>query len=497
MRFRKSQPIFKWQKYFSDVWKAVSSMKSSGIGGQAVIEGVMMKNKDRYAIAVRKPDKMIETKIEQYDGLAKKHPMFKYPILRGVGAFIESMVIGMKTLTYSASFYEEEEIKPSKLETTMGKVFKEKAESAVMGITVVVSILAAIGIFMVLPFFIAEFFKKATDSATVLALIEGVIRMGIFIAYVVGISQMQDIKRVFMYHGAEHKTINCVENGKELTIENVRTQSRYHKRCGTSFLFLVMFISILFFMVIRVDDMALRMALRILLVPVIAGVSYEFIRLAGRSDNGIVNLLSKPGMWLQGLTTREPEDDMIEVAIQSVEAVFDWRAYQQEARQEEEAKKAVAETAAVQETEEQAADRLEKGEIQEDKEEVIENRPVVQKEALKKEIPKETALQRVDLQKEASQKETFPKGSQKEEIPKEEASKKEEKTVSTTIRAVKKAENSRTVRETRWEREHALAEKESRKEREFGIPMESISRPEEDDDDDEILKALDKYFDEI
>ncbi|MFW5630340.1 MAG: DUF1385 domain-containing protein [Acetivibrio ethanolgignens] len=420
-------------------------MKSSGIGGQAVIEGVMMKNKEQYAVAVRKPDKVIEVKVEKYHGIAEKYSIFKYPILRGVGAFVESMAVGMKTLTYSASFYEEEEEKLSPLEETVGKVFKEKAESVVMGITVAVSILLAVAIFMILPFFIAEYFSKLTDNVTLLALVEGLIRVAIFLLYVVAISQMQDIKRVFMYHGAEHKTINCVENGKELTVENVRTQSRYHKRCGTSFLFIVMFISIFFFMVIRVDNAVLRMLLRILLVPVIAGVSYEFIRLAGRSDNAVVHLLSKPGMWLQSLTTREPENDMIEVAIQSVEAVFDWRAYQKEEKTPREAtakeltakETAASETAAVQEPE-----------------------AVIAAEEVK------AAAEAVS---------------------------------GTKIRAAKKAENSRTVRETRRERERLLAEEESREgrlKRESGIPIESIVRPDVDDDDDDILKALDKYFDE-
>lgn len=420
-------------------------MKSSGIGGQAVIEGVMMKNKEQYVVAVRKPDKVIEVKVEKYHGIAEKYFIFKYPILRGVGAFVESMAVGMKTLTYSASFYEEEEEKPSPLEETVGKVFKEKAESVVMGITVAVSILLAVAIFMILPFFIAEYFSKLTDNVTLLALVEGLIRVAIFLLYVVAISQMQDIKRVFMYHGAEHKTINCVENGKELTVENVRTQSRYHKRCGTSFLFIVMFISIFFFMVIRVDNAVLRMLLRILLVPVIAGVSYEFIRLAGRSDNAVVHLLSKPGMWLQSLTTREPENDMIEVAIQSVEAVFDWRAYQKEEKTPREAtakeltakETAASETAAVQEPE-----------------------AVIAAEEVK------AAAEAVS---------------------------------GTKIRAAKKAENSRTVRETRRERERLLAEEESREgrlKRESGIPIESIVRPDVDDDDDDILKALDKYFDE-
>lgn len=309
-------------------------MKSSGIGGQAVIEGVMMKNKDSYAVAVRKPDNNIEVKVEEYHSVGEKHVLARLPIIRGVVAFVESMVIGTKTLTYSASFYEEEEdVKESKLEKTMGKLFKEKAESVVMALTIMASIALAVGIFMVLPVAIAEYFKKLTENPQLLALAEGGIRITLFIAYVLLISQMQDIKRVFMYHGAEHKTINCVESGKELTIENVRECSRQHKRCGTSFMFLVMFISVIFFIFLRFDDFWLRILSRVLLVPVIAGISYEFIRLAGNSDSFFVNLFSKPGLWLQGLTTKEPDDSMIEVAIQSVEAVFDWRAYQEKEKQ--------------------------------------------------------------------------------------------------------------------------------------------------------------------
>ncbi len=345
-------------------------MKSSGIGGQAVIEGVMMKNQDVYAIAVRKPDKKIEVKNEEYKSIQKKYPMLKLPIIRGMVSFAESMVIGMKTLTYSASFYEEEEVKPTKMEETLGKVFKGKTESIVMGATIVFSIILAVAIFMITPFFIAEVFKKIVSNTTVLALIEGLIRITIFIAYVVAISFMNDIKRVFMYHGAEHKTINCIENGLPLTVKNVRKQSKAHKRCGTSFLFIVMFVSIIFFLFIRVDNIWLRMVFRILLVPVIAGVSYEFIRLAGNSESKVVDLLSKPGLWLQALTTREPDDSMIEVAIASVEAVFDWKKYQEEAKNEktfeknakEEEKKVVAiqadsETAATKEVKITAKER--------------------------------------------------------------------------------------------------------------------------------------------
>ena len=246
------------------------------------------------------------------------------PILRGVFNFIDSLVLGMQTLTYSASFFEEEEATDKKVDA--------KKENAMMGGTVVLSIVLAVGIFMMLPYFISSFFQKLIPSSLLLALLEGVIRLAIFIGYVALISLMEDIRRVYMYHGAEHKCINCIEHGMDLNVENVRKSSRLHKRCGTSFLLIVMFLSILFFMFIRVDSAILKVVLRLLLIPVIAGVSYEFIRLAGRSDNAIVNLISKPGLWLQKITTREPDDEMIEVAIKSVEAVFDWKTYVEEIR---------------------------------------------------------------------------------------------------------------------------------------------------------------------
>ena len=196
-----------------------------------------------------------------------------------------------------------------------------------MGLVMMVAIILAVGIFVVVPFLISEALQRPIPSPQLRGLIEGIIRVALFVAYVKLISLMEDIKRVFMYHGAEHKSINCVENGQELTVENVRKQTTVHKRCGTSFLLIVMFVSILFFMFIVVGNLWLRMALRILLIPVIAGLSYEFIRYAGGHDNKVINILSKPGLMLQGLTTKEPTDDMIEVAIASVEAVFDWKAF--------------------------------------------------------------------------------------------------------------------------------------------------------------------------
>lgn len=292
-------------------------MKYSGIGGQAVMEGIMMKNDTKYAVAVRKPDKEIVVEVSQYSGSVKNKKLRNMPILRGVFSFIESMVLGMKTLTFSASFFEDVEEEP----------VDEKKESFLMGLTVAFSIVLAIGIFMVLPYGISLLFQEVIHSELVISLLEGVFRLAIFICYVAVISLMPDIKRVYMYHGAEHKCINCIEHGMELNVENVRKSSRLHKRCGTSFLLIVVLISILFFMVIQVESPLLRLALRIVLIPVIAGISYEFIRLAGRSDNPIVNLFSKPGLMLQKITTREPDDDMIEVGIASVEAVFDWKAY--------------------------------------------------------------------------------------------------------------------------------------------------------------------------
>ncbi len=323
-------------------------MRYSGIGGQAVMEGVMMKNQEKYAVAVRKPDQEIVVETSTYEGLIKNKKIRNMPILRGVFSFIESLVLGMKTLTFSASFFEEEEDEKSgsrKAEKRAGakkpapteeeqKKKEKRQENVLMGGTVAISIVLAVAIFMVLPYYISVFFQRFITSQTLLALLEGVIRLTIFIGYVAAISLMPDIKRVYMYHGAEHKCINCIEQGMDLTVENVRKSSRLHKRCGTSFLLIVMLISIVFFLFIRVDNRILQLLLRLVLIPVIAGVSYEFIRLAGRSDHMLVNLFSKPGLLLQRITSREPDDSMIEVGIASVEAVFDWKAYVKEIREQ-------------------------------------------------------------------------------------------------------------------------------------------------------------------
>lgn len=314
--------------------KEKSNIRASGIGGQAVIEGIMMKNKDKYAVAVRKPDKTIDIDVKEYKSMTEKNKILALPFIRGVFNFADSMVIGIKTLTYSASFFEdeEEEEEPSKFEKWLINKLGEKAESIIMGFAVAFAIIFSIVLFMLLPLFIADVMEKFIPFITQkqVPIIEGVLKMVIFILYVYLISFMSDIKRTYMYHGAEHKCINCIETGNPLTVENVRKSSRFHKRCGTSFLLIVMIISILFFICINVENTALKYIIRVLLIPVIAGISYEFIRLAGRSDNKIISLLSKPGLWLQRITTSEPDDSMIEVGIASVEAVFDWRKYLEE-----------------------------------------------------------------------------------------------------------------------------------------------------------------------
>ena len=305
-------------------------MRYSGIGGQAVLEGVMMKNKDTYAVAVRKSDGEIVVEKKEYKSLFGNGAITRWPLVRGVVNFVDSLVLGMSSLSFSSSFFEEEDTKELS-EQQAAK--KEKKEHVMMGGTIALSIVLAVALFMLLPYWLSTLFSGFGWSDTAIAVVEGVLRVLIFLAYIVGISLMKDIQRVYMYHGAEHKCINCIEHGMDLNVENVRKSSRLHKRCGTSFLFFVIMVSVILFIFIRVDSPLLRVLVRILLIPVIAGISYELIRLAGRSEGKVIGLLSKPGMLLQKLTTREPDDDMIEVGIASVEAVFDWRAYVQEIRE--------------------------------------------------------------------------------------------------------------------------------------------------------------------
>ncbi|MCM1091667.1 MAG: DUF1385 domain-containing protein [Butyrivibrio sp.] len=298
----------------------------SGIGGQAVLEGVMMKNKEKYAVAVRKPNGEIEVELENYQGVLHGSSLTNLPFIRGIFNFLDSMILGTRVLNYSASFYEDEN-EDSKVERTAERVSGGQGEKLLNVLVALFSIALAVGIFVVLPFVISSFFEKYIRNMSLLAILEGCIRIVIFLLYTWGISAMKDIRRLYQYHGAEHKCINCVEKGRPLTVHNVMRSSRLHRRCGTSFIFFVMLVSIVLFFFIRVDNVVQRVLLRILLMPVVAGISYEIIRLAGRSDNIIVRILSAPGMLIQRLTTREPDKQMAEVAIAAVEAVFDWREY--------------------------------------------------------------------------------------------------------------------------------------------------------------------------
>ena len=302
----------------------------SGIGGQAVLEGVMMKNKEKYAVAVRKPDGEIEVEVETYQGLAHGSKFKELPFIRGIFNFLDSLILGTRALNYSASFYEEEEGKETKFDKAMDKMSGGNGEKLLSGIVTVISIMLAVGIFIVLPYFISSLFESFIRNRSLMAIIEGVIRIALFLLYVWGISAMKDIRRLYQYHVAEHKCINCIEKGRPLTVHNVMRSSRLHKRCGTSFIFFVMLVSIVLFFFIQVDNVAEKVILRILLMPVVAGISYEIIRLAGRTDNVFIKILSAPGMWIQRMTTREPDESMAEVAIASVEAVFDWKKYLQD-----------------------------------------------------------------------------------------------------------------------------------------------------------------------
>ena len=302
----------------------------SGIGGQAVLEGVMMKNKEKYAVAVRKPDGEIEVEVETYQGLAHGSKFKELPFIRGIFNFLDSLILGTRALNYSASFYEEEEGKETKFDKAMDKMSGGNGEKLLSGIVTMISIMLAVGIFIVLPYFISSLFESFIRNRSLMAIIEGVIRIALFLLYVWGISAMKDIRRLYQYHGAEHKCINCIEKGRPLTVHNVMRSSRLHKRCGTSFIFFVMLVSIVLFFFIQVDNVAEKVILRILLMPVVAGISYEIIRLAGRTDNVFIKILSAPGMWIQRMTTREPDESMAEVAIASVEAVFDWKKYLQD-----------------------------------------------------------------------------------------------------------------------------------------------------------------------
>ena len=318
--------------YITGSNREITFMKYSGIGGQAVIEGIMMRNGRKYSVGVRKPDGEICVDVKDRIPLTERWKIAGLPFIRGTFSFAESLIVGMSTLMYSASFYEDDEgeAEPGRFEKWLEKTFGDRLDKVIMTVSMVFSVVLAMVLFMWLPLAIAGLIRKFVPSDTVMALIEGVLRVTIFILYIKLVSHTEDIRRTFMYHGAEHKCINCIEHGLPLSVDNVAVSSKEHKRCGTSFIVIVMIIGILFFMVIRVQNPLMRFLSRIVLLPVIAGVSYEFLRLAGRSDNPVVNALSRPGMWMQALTTYEPDDSMIEVAIAAVNAVFDWKVYQAE-----------------------------------------------------------------------------------------------------------------------------------------------------------------------
>ncbi len=312
-------------------------MKSSNIGGQAVMEGIMMRHKDEYSIAVRKPDQTIELKVETYKPVINCGPLLKVPFIRGVFNFIDSLVMGIRCLMYSASFFDEEEEPEEKQkvlteEEKRKKEEKEKKEEKLfMAGTLGLSIVLAVAVFFLLPYFLTNLLRNLIPHPFVISFLEAVVRIVIFLVYLLLISRMKDIQRTFEYHGAEHKCINCIESGMELTVENVLKSSRLHKRCGTSFLFFVMIVSAVLLMLVQSESHIMRIVWRLILIPVVAGVSYEIIRLAGNTDNRVISLLSKPGLALQKLTTREPDAAEAEVAIAAVEAVFDWKTYLEEA----------------------------------------------------------------------------------------------------------------------------------------------------------------------
>lgn len=296
----------------------------TSIGGQALMEGILMRGPTKQAIVVRKPDGELEEKVEELHPVRKKYPILGLPFIRGTVNFIETMVDGVKALTYSASFLpEDEQEEPDKLDLWIEKHFpEEKAEKLIIGLSVALGIMLSVGLFILLPTILAGLFSKFIGNGILRNVIEGVLRIAIFLLYMWLVSKMKEIKRIWQYHGAEHKTIHCYEHGLPLTVENARVQTRLHPRCGTSFMFIVMIISILVFSLVKWSNVWMRMLMRIVLLPVVVGISYEIIKYAGRHDNWLTAILSAPGKALQHLTTAEPDDSMLECAIRSLELVI-------------------------------------------------------------------------------------------------------------------------------------------------------------------------------
>ncbi len=300
-------------------------MSKTYYGGQAVIEGVMMRGKRVYATAVRTPEGEVAVEKKDNETILGKYKLFTYPIFRGISAFLDSLIVGTKILMQSAVLAGEEETEeePSKFEKKLMDKYGEKLNDYMMYFSVAVSIVIALLLFFMLPVWLGSFFNKYISGPHMLSVIEGLLRIIIFLVYIFLISRMKEIQRVFQYHGAEHKTINCYEAGEALTPENVKKHTRLHKRCGTSFMLIVMVVSMVVFVFVRTDNIGMRMLSRILLVPFISGVSYEIIKWAGRSDSIFVKLVSAPGMCLQKLTTAEPDEDEIECAIAALVTVLE------------------------------------------------------------------------------------------------------------------------------------------------------------------------------
>ncbi len=298
----------------------------TSIGGQALIEGIMMLGPKKKAIVVRGPEGLV-TQVEDRKFIKDKYPILGWPFIRGVVNFGSSMVNGVKALMFSADYYPEEEgaepEKPSKIDQWLeDHLEEEKAQQAIIYLAVFLGVAFSVGLFILLPTLLAGFVSPWIGSGVVRNLVEGAIRITLFVIYMISVSKMKDMKRVFSYHGAEHKTIACYEAGLPLTVENVRVQTRFHPRCGTSFLFVVMIISILVFSVVRWSNPFVRMALRLALLPVVVGISYEINRFVGRHDNRFTRALVAPGLWFQRFTTNEPDDSMIEVGIEAVRLVL-------------------------------------------------------------------------------------------------------------------------------------------------------------------------------
>lgn len=297
--------------------------KYSAVGGQALIEGVMMKGKEDVAIAVRKPDGDITLKMEKPSKIEKSF-ILKIPILRGSIALIASMIVGIKSLSYSAQFYAEmeEDYEPKGFEKFLYDKLGDKAEDVMVAFSMVFALVMAFALFGALPTLLINTTKNFVSNQQLLSFFEGSLKILMFIAYVLVISRMKDIRRVFEYHGAEHKVIHCLESGEDLTVENARKFTTLHPRCGTSFLIIVFVISIIIFSFISWSNLLVRIALKLILLPVVAGISYEIIKIAGKSDSAIVKAISYPGLMMQKLTTREPDDKQLEVALAAMVAVL-------------------------------------------------------------------------------------------------------------------------------------------------------------------------------